>query len=374
MKKIVIISDIHANLDALQTIRHYMDNEDIDCALNLGDFISNGPNPCEVFDCIMADQRFINIRGYDEESLFDKNKRNEGIGQGEWLVNQLGKERIDILSKMPTTKSIQINNKKFLMSHHNGWSKMLQEEAHRGKSSQEHYDYITYGGSHLQELCHTKDIFFNTNILDPGTLAPNKDNKGNFVLMQFSDTEPTIQFCNILISKQDIVESPQKAIIEKEKLMKDAFLYIKGKTKSNDGAMYINDEVVEEVIKVGIRQCKYVCIGCWKHEKQLIREILYYLKCRGIRSSDKDNQEWYIGEITKDVEELLLKKRYSSDGKLKWFEISFLDDISSNLMMYSIYQYGQQCFLRELSLHDLYKMQVLLKKYDIAYKIPEQLE
>lgn len=374
MKKIIIISDIHANLAALQTIRHYMDQEQIDCALNLGDFISNGPNPCEVFDCIMADQRFINIQGYDEESLFDKNKRKEGIGQGEWLINQLGKKRVDLLSKTPSIKTVQINNKKFLMTHHNGWSKMLQEKAHKDKKSQEHYDYIAYGGSHLQELCHTKDIFFNTTIFDPGTLVPNKDSKGYFALIHFNDTEPMIQFCNILIDKQDTVALQQETIIEKEKLMKDAFLYIKGKTKDNDGTMYIDNEVVEEVIKVGIRQCKYVCIGCWKHEKQLIREILYYLKCRGIKSSEEDTQEWYIGEITKEVEELLLEKRYLADGKLKWFEISFLDDINNNLVMYSIYQYGQQCFLRKLSLHDLYNMQAILKKHDVSYKIPEQLE
>lgn len=70
----------------LGTFINYINKEYIELVLNLGDFISNGPNPCEVFDTIIADKRFINIKGYDEESLFNNIRVKQGIGQGDWLV------------------------------------------------------------------------------------------------------------------------------------------------------------------------------------------------------------------------------------------------------------------------------------------------
>ena len=56
-EKIAIISDLHANLAALDTFINYINKEQIQLVLNLGDFISNGPNPCEVFDIIIEDKR-----------------------------------------------------------------------------------------------------------------------------------------------------------------------------------------------------------------------------------------------------------------------------------------------------------------------------
>jgi len=60
-KKIAIISDIKANKHALEAFIEYIDKDkEIEYVLNLGNFIQDGPNPCEVFDTIMKDKRFIN--------------------------------------------------------------------------------------------------------------------------------------------------------------------------------------------------------------------------------------------------------------------------------------------------------------------------
>lgn len=374
-EKVAIISDLHANLVALDTFINYIDKEQIQLILNLGDFISNGPNPCEVFDVIMADKRFINIKGYDEETLFNHIKAREGIGQGEWLLEKLGRERIKRLKEIPSTKHMMINNKKFLLCHHNGWSDLNQLKAHTREFK--NYDYIAFGGSHLQELSHSAGDFYQTKIIDPGTLGSEKNNKGYFALITFEEIDVMINFHSIHIQKQqkswiDIDEEMKdvKVTVEAENLQEDIFLYIQGKKENSSNLMYINQEVVSRVIEIGIRQCKYVSIGCWHYEKQIIRELLYYLKCRSIKTSDKDGQEWYIGEITPEVIHLLFHKRSLPDGRLKWLEISFQDTLNEASPIYSIYHYGKESFLKKLSLKELYSMEQLLKKYNLIYEIP----
>lgn len=377
-KKIAIVSDIHAQMDALDTLIEYLDREQIQLVLNLGDFISNGPNPCEVFDKIMSDKRFINIKGYDEESIFDDIKAKAGIGQGEWLISKLGIERVNKLKGLPSMRSMKINGKQFLLCHNNGWSDIVQLEAHTRKLDKKSFDYIVYGGSHMQELAHTKDPFFNTNIIDPGTLGTGGE-KGYLVVIEFVDKEANIQFQSLRVKtqekKEDKTRYSEKIEIERQQeeavALQDMFLYIQGHQSSNNSRMYIEKEVVDCIIKIGIRQCKYVSIGCWKHEKQIIRELLYYLKCRTIKTSENDDQEWYIGEITPEVINLLQNKRCLPEGRLKWLEISFQNTLESTSPIYSIYHYGKESFLKRLTIKELYHIEELLKKYDLPYTIPK---
>ena len=376
-EKVAIISDLHANLDALDTFINYLDKEQIQLVLNLGDFISNGPSPCEVFDTLIEDKRFINIRGYDEEILFNYIKAGEGIGQGEWLIDKLGKERLKKLKEIPSTKKITISNKKFLLCHNNGWSDLSQLIAHTRGLKNKNYDYIAFGGSHLQELSHSKGEFYHTKIIDPGTLGSEKTNKGYFAMITFEEMDAIINFHSIQIQKQQKLythtsqeKKPIEIKVEAENVQEDTFLYIQGQRANNNSLMYIEDEVVGKVIEIGIRQCKYVSIGCWSHEKQIIRELLYYLKCRSIKTSDKEGQEWYIGEITPDVVHMLLHKRSLTGGRLKWLEVSFQNTLETTSPVYSIYHYGKESFLKKLSMKELYSMEELLRKYNLIYEIP----
>ena len=86
--KVAIVSDIHANINALYTFIDYLNKHSIERVFNLGDFISGGSHPCEVFDLIMNDKRFINIRGYAEESIYNSINIDQGIGEGRGVRNK----------------------------------------------------------------------------------------------------------------------------------------------------------------------------------------------------------------------------------------------------------------------------------------------
>lgn len=374
-KKVAVISDLHASLSMLDAFISYINKQDVELILNLGDYISNGPNPCEVFDRIWVDKRFINIKGYDEDSLFHSVKKSEGIAQGEWIRKKLGKDRLKKIELSPSIKMININNKKLLMCHINGWAEILQKSAHHimGKLKDENYNYILMGGSHRPEMTYQNKIFLKGNVIDPGAMT-SSENRGNFVILDFSQEEPNISFHSLYAEKihSNQINSKEKRDIIKEEVeentLKDTLLYIHGKKKS--GEVYIDQDVVQRILEIGLEQSKYICIGCWSHEKQIIRELLYYLKCRKIKASEEGSQEWYIGEVTDQVRELVLNRRLLPCGRLKWFEISFQDHINSTAPLYSIYHYGKEGFIKRLSLKELYSMEEMLKKYDIPYTIP----
>ena len=375
-KKVAIISDLHANLMMLDTFISYINEQNIELVLNLGDYISNGMNPSEVFDKIWADKRFINIKGYDEDNLFHKIGVNEGIAQGEWIQNQIGKGRLKKIELTPSIKVITINNRRILMCHINGWSHIAQKYAHHtiGKLKEEEYNYIFIGGSHRPEMTYENKIFAEGSIIDPGAIT-DYDNRGHFAILDFTHGEPSISFQSISIEEVYVnnkdVEIQEENLGEKvEDTVKDTLLYIHGKRKS--GEVYIEQNVVQRILEIGLAQSKYICIGCWSHEKQIIRELLYYVKCRKIKTSEKGAQEWYIGEVTEEVRDLVLNKRLLPCGRIKWFEISFQDNINSTSPLYSIYHYGKEGFIRRLSSKELYNMKETLKKYDILYTLPEE--
>ena len=388
--KVAIVSDIHANINALYTFIDYLNKHSIERVFNLGDFISGGSHPCEVFDLIMNDKRFINIRGYAEESIYNSINIDQGIGEGRWLRNKLGQERLEELKKMPSIKKLEIKGKKILLCHHNGWADIEQIIAHTSNIKYEQYDYILCGGTHLQELSHSKRHYTNTNIIDPGTLGSGKNGICHFAIVNFGLNEPEVRFHNYhiktdkdeyvqdveennvaRIKKSNQVNNDIKNSSNSDEKLKEVYLYIQGPKQNKGGMMYIEDEVIERIIQIGIRQCKYVTIGCWSNEHAIIREVLYYLKCRKIKKSEKDNQEWYVGEITDDVIYLLSQRRSVIGNGLKWFEISFQNTIEDSSPIYSIFNYGRKGFLKRLSEKELYSIEKMLDKYDLLYTLPQ---
>jgi predicted phosphodiesterase len=68
--KRAIISDVHANLEALQAVAADIEQQQVDSVYCLGDIIGYGPNPCECLDAIMKMDVCI-LGNHDQASIFD---------------------------------------------------------------------------------------------------------------------------------------------------------------------------------------------------------------------------------------------------------------------------------------------------------------
>ncbi len=76
-----IISDIHANLEALQAVFRDIESQDIQQVYCLGDVVGYGPNPCECVDLVMKKCSVTLLGNHDQGALFDPEGFNVGAEQ-----------------------------------------------------------------------------------------------------------------------------------------------------------------------------------------------------------------------------------------------------------------------------------------------------
>ncbi len=111
--KRALISDIHANLEALVAVRQDIRSQGIQRVYCLGDIIGYGPNPVECLDIVIADCAVTILGNHDQAALFDPEGFNPMAMQAAyWSRAQLEKakgtpevvnRRWDFVGELPRT-------------------------------------------------------------------------------------------------------------------------------------------------------------------------------------------------------------------------------------------------------------------------------
>ena len=112
MEKIAIISDIHANIVALNTILEDIEKRGIKRIFCLGDLVLKGSSPCEVVD-IIKERCEIVIKGNCDDGAVNPNENKHK----QWYHDILGKERLEYLDKLPMYKDVYISGSYIRMFH-----------------------------------------------------------------------------------------------------------------------------------------------------------------------------------------------------------------------------------------------------------------
>ncbi len=87
---IAVISDIHGNLDAMQTVLADIDQRGISRIVCLGDIIGYGPNPCEVLDIVAERCEWSLMGNHDFAVLYEPTNFNAGAESAAfWTRRQL---------------------------------------------------------------------------------------------------------------------------------------------------------------------------------------------------------------------------------------------------------------------------------------------
>lgn len=208
MDRIAVIADIHANTYALNCFLEYIYKENIEIILNLGDFLQIGAEPKEVTDIVLTDRRFNNIIGNNEYNLFDisteKFQREEKKHQL-WTIGEIGKDRLELIKRIPEYKLLKINNNKILMIHSRknrtkGMPLLYTETLNDFINDYDEFDadIILFGHTHEQlYLNHMNKIFIN-----PGSLGCSKCSKASFAILEFKDNK--LVDCNLKNISYDI--------------------------------------------------------------------------------------------------------------------------------------------------------------------------
>src|SRR6202007_1221605 len=116
--KILILSDIHANIEALETIK-----EEYDYLLCLGDLVDYGPSPRECIDFIKNNAHAIVRGNHDNAVAFKVDCRCSeaykpmSVKTRELMWKILGEEEINYLSSLPSNKVLELGGAKFFLTH-----------------------------------------------------------------------------------------------------------------------------------------------------------------------------------------------------------------------------------------------------------------
>lgn len=215
MKKIAIVSDIHANKYALNVFLDYVEKENINTILNLGDFVQIGPNPYEVSNIILNDSRFINILGNNETSLFESEDKikNEEINHRIWTKEQL-KENYKKIKKIPTNRIVEIEKMKILLIHSRkdnikGMPKIYSNNIEEFAKDYEEFNsnIVLFGHTHEKMLIEYNNKMF----INPGSLGCSRAKKVDFAVLKLDNGK--IISCNF----KSLTYDKNKLLLEFEK-------------------------------------------------------------------------------------------------------------------------------------------------------------
>ena len=127
--KIGLISDIHGNKKALDTVLEQLEKKNIDKIICIGDLVGGAPMSEEVVQKIISmGQKVVAVKGNRESYIIDGMPNlvhdekikigDEQLQRNEWIKKELSDSSIAFISKLPKEILCEIERKKIYIAHY----------------------------------------------------------------------------------------------------------------------------------------------------------------------------------------------------------------------------------------------------------------
>ena len=120
MRRIALFSDIHGNLEALNSILKYLESNSYDEIICLGDVVGLGPSSHECLE-LMKNSNIRYLLGNHERALIDENEMNALDDDRKlselWVKDSLNTSDIQYLKSLDMSYELLEKGKLFLFSH-----------------------------------------------------------------------------------------------------------------------------------------------------------------------------------------------------------------------------------------------------------------
>ena len=122
--KVAILSDIHGNMQALESVMADIKENNCEKVLCLGDLAMAGPEPAKVIDFVKSQNNWIVIQGNTDKMISDftpeilKNTENAFPVMAHALADDvlfLSDDRKEYLKNLPAQKELEIEGVKVLL-------------------------------------------------------------------------------------------------------------------------------------------------------------------------------------------------------------------------------------------------------------------
>lgn len=197
---IALISDIHANLPALEAVYNHAVAQGAKLFFNAGDSVGYGPFPNECLDFIRLN-KIHSVKGdYDQKvlgfpkkkSIFIQKKNALKVLAFQWAYEQISVRNFQFLSDLPEHNTFNIGEKTLHLTH----GSMFNIKAHLGPQTlpkdlimnqhQVHSDILVLGNTHL----FWKSQVNNTLFINPGSVGRQDDGdpRASYVILTIGES------------------------------------------------------------------------------------------------------------------------------------------------------------------------------------------
>jgi putative phosphoesterase len=177
--RILILSDIHANIEALEAIK-----EEYDFLLCLGDLVDYGPSPIECIDFIKKNANAVVRGNHDNAVAFrvdckcSNAFRQMSVKSRQLMLEILGNEETFYLGSLPSNMVLELGRVSFLLAHATPTDNLFKylppdspdyvwQEELEGIDA----DFVLLGHTHISMI---KKVG-KTTVINPGSVGQSKD-------------------------------------------------------------------------------------------------------------------------------------------------------------------------------------------------------
>jgi putative phosphoesterase len=209
--RIGFISDVHANLIALESVLDDMDGQGVDQIYNSGDLVGYYPYPLETI-ALLKSKKIMSIQGNHDRSVLsaDTNHMNPWARSAvSWTAMQLNDSARKYLQQLPTSLNFHIGRIRCSMHH-------------GAPGNPDHYVYPEEAGQELLDRCEAQLLvlghthvpfvkrFERGTILNPGSVGQPRDGDPRASYLIFDPSSNEFQHFRVAYD----IERVQNAVID----------------------------------------------------------------------------------------------------------------------------------------------------------------
>ena len=216
--KIAIISDIHGNYEALFSVLEKAKKESVEHLLILGDIVGYYYHPDKVLN-LLAQWSYDMIKGNHEqilENLVKDSTLSEAVrlkyGSGhQEAINKLTEDQLELLFDLPETKSVNVDEISFLLSHGSPWASdyYIYPDSNNEvfkKCDIETFNFVLIGHSHYSFAIGNE----NSILINPGSVGQSRQNGGKASWCILNTNNSCFQFLSTDYSTGNLLKEVSK--------------------------------------------------------------------------------------------------------------------------------------------------------------------
>jgi putative phosphoesterase len=212
---VVLISDIHSNLEALEAVSKDMPNMSVCCT---GDLVGYGASPVEVVQWVKMKGAAAVMGNHDYATCTGDIKwfNQEAATAVKWTRQHIGPEELKYLRSLPLRRVVDVGGVRILLVHGSPTDPLF-EYVH--PSTHEHLfnAYLTHYEAHIIAIGHTHTPFIwqgrNGYIVNPGSTGqPRTGNpEASYLVMWVDDQKVSFEHRTVAYDTKSAAEKIRKA-------------------------------------------------------------------------------------------------------------------------------------------------------------------